>query len=65
MNKLLSIICILGGLYTFLVFFASIAGHPPNTGMGISIIPITLLATIALFYTAVKLWENTSHKNNE
>jgi hypothetical protein len=36
------------GLAALLVFLASITGHPPYTGIGVAILPVSLLGGIVL-----------------
>lgn len=45
----------LGDLFALLVFLVSFAGHPPYSGIGIAILPVTLLGGFALIGGAIKL----------
>jgi hypothetical protein len=37
------------GSAALLVFLASLTGHPPYTGIGVAILPVSLLGGVALF----------------
>jgi hypothetical protein len=53
--RLLAALLFMLGLMALFVFVVSFAGHPPNTGFGIAILPITLVSGLALIYGAIKV----------
>ncbi len=56
LNKILSVLCCLGGVYVFLLFLFSAAGHSPAS-IGAPFLPIAMFGSVALFYVSVKLWK--------
>jgi hypothetical protein len=56
MDKLVSIACVMLGIYILGIFIVSLAGHPPSNS-SMWILPLSLFVSVLLFYVAIKLWK--------
>ena len=53
-----ALVLIIGGLGCLYVCLSSIAGHPPYSGLGFGIVPVSASAAIALFWCATAIVRN-------